>query len=1655
MKDYSKSQRSNAAVNFGKGLGPANFYGAEKSLMTENAYRGLNRRPASSNSSPLQNGLRSPKVKRPKLCDLDADRENKVVLNTSSKALLSNRMAASVPTLSDPQEGRAGGSAENKVQAVNENTSERRSEEGTVGFENLGNTCFINSPLQCLSSLEPLSLDIQSAMREYGPQLPPNSITKMLYLLMKDIRRSDVRSERVRETLTRLRRDFLKNFPPNTQQDAHELLNELLIRSDDEVKAVLPKKDRKKSTHHGETADKSPSTSGNVKHEVGTKMSSQSLSENHEPGEMIKSTPTKIDPTPTQNNFTWVSKKSFFYHECKSEVLSSENDTDLFLLLSFDSKTTINLQDCIDKYFESSEVNLNCPKCGKDEKVTMTRKIVRRPRCFILTLMRYHTDKSEARKKLDPVAIPRYTSVVEFCVEDVKAAPAIEPAFMMDSLDLSTEIYANFTSPPTIDECLRDSFEAELNVDLSRILSTINPVSRPDQPPQEVADQNGSSSTLSDKERDEGPPARCRPLPQEQEDQSQPGERTPSFLPTPPSDEERHDGSQADPDDRSQPTCSSPKPHLGERLIDARLPVTPIIAENEACGGGAKVSLGSTINRLNERLMTPLTVDVNAPPKPPRKRNPAGDWRAHVNINAIHNPWRSKPDIRETGFVNFGFFCGNEAEFGFGASLPSESADVAEPVSTSTKEAAQEVIAAVQARADDDKQMAAKVEPQDRTWVGQIGKKTSSASDNLSSKNNDRDLPDGEDQKEGKEEDIDPDEKERRTINRLANLLADHFAEVEQHIEMAREAGEDFSDIYIQAQGTTVKMNEIVGRFLKQSYEFQAGETEDSYSYKMAEQNALCDALIQRALVSDNSDEEYDYHRVREELILLRYDRLHGEVAKLNHIINDLAIYLAAKEVGVVVDPDSPKRRKMSSGRVKKSNTSSDHNYECVEGMEKNSLDRGEADGECTSHGEVFMEEDSGNRGSLEVNHFGLEEDESESWTGVSSPDKSEKVSGEGQEGQRRASGHCERILSSKRNKDKVESQEEDSSGALADVSNNATINTTNGLSTSICDAAFLDEGLNKSVMDDPMFLGKPVSEWPEQALLDIEVNSLSEEDMMIYAQALSRFEYEREQINHRVSTSASNTGDMDQFTLDDIVDSNEDTAISYDSSSSPKGKATSGNASQEVSESGDKFPGEVSSTSGSSLSETDIEKDASMPKSPERKSDSTQDKSVSKRLPELHCEETLSDLDEPDGTGEETEAAKAKGLKGGQGGTRLCSPPSKPRSRRKFSDSERHSRSSGHEVAGDEHWSPSTISPPLNSQDNVLSPHKGLSNHTNNLSVSSKSSTSTNHSSEQSLQHSSHSNHSPQHQPRSPTASSLSSTSGGGLSATKSRDVPMLSPTPSQLSPRKDTYSLSQSKSARNELARLRSPSSASPRKRVCKEPSSASLHAGSKAKTGSASKRLYFEDENISNSRGQSHVKRTLAPEDSDKGLTDNLLEKFSKQEDLINGSLAKSEDGELSDPDGIVKLLSPRKSVRPGQILSSHIPKSKSALGDDQAISIVSNPSNTPHPVPVLGIRHTAVKTIKVESSPKLQHSQILSPSTMQEEGNQPQRVSLKPILEASVSDDVKAKQDVLDGEKAEPFHMSPRSKAQGPQVSLNDEKENVADSVARRERLENIE
>ncbi|BFZ15335.1 hypothetical protein BsWGS_18374 [Bradybaena similaris] len=421
VKDYSKRNlHGGTSLSVGNVIGPKSFYSTQKPSVTNNLHR-----------NTQVNSYEGPVLKKPKL----SLSSSTIASRSPAPGHTSDVSRSPAPGhTSDVSRSPAPGhtsdvsGSRDSSPSVLDNPQHHVQDGETIGFQNLGNTCFLNAPLQCLSALEPLTLDIQSAVARYGKELKSSTVTRKLYQLMKDVRRNDVCPDHIKELLVTLRVGMNVKFAPNTQQDAHELLSELLNRMDEEVKVAI----------RLQASTRLPLTTGVAAHGAGVR----SLLE-HPASEAPIAMPLYSEvPTPTESNFCWSYRTCIYFHQCKTEVVSSQTEQEMTLMLALDP-TTKNLQDCIRKYFESTEVEMKCEKCGRDENATITRKIVRRPRVFILNLLRYHSDNVQFTKKADLIRVPSYISFCDYCADDVVKPTPIDAVLLLDRLNHSNEDVQN------------------------------------------------------------------------------------------------------------------------------------------------------------------------------------------------------------------------------------------------------------------------------------------------------------------------------------------------------------------------------------------------------------------------------------------------------------------------------------------------------------------------------------------------------------------------------------------------------------------------------------------------------------------------------------------------------------------------------------------------------------------------------------------------------------------------------------------------------------------------------------------------------------------------------------------------------------------------------------------------------------------------------------------------------------------------------------------------------------------------------------------------------------------------------------------------------------------------------------------------------------
>ncbi|XP_059178498.1 uncharacterized protein LOC131957754 [Physella acuta] len=1124
VKDYSRwSQNASHNIPVNNGLGAKQFYGSQNS----SAYENSNSR-AISKGSQNSSVDRTPRNKRARLSsEMDPDQEN--VLESSSSLVPVNN-------------NRQSSEENSKHYAEGENASR------TVGFDNLGNTCFMNSPLQCLSSLEPLSIDFQSVIAEFGAELKPNSITRLLYLLMKDVRKLDGCPERVRQILQRLRIDINGKFALNTQQDAHELLAELLDRTDEEMKAILRK-------YEGVT--------------VGV-------------GVVISTT-----VSPIQANFMWCYKVSFFFHECKTETTSHQEERETTLMLALDSDKDDSLQDCIDRYFESSEVDMKCEKCGKDEKATMTRKIVKRPRIFILNLLRYQTDITETKKKTDRVSIPRYMSIAEYCAADVKAPPHMEPLFMLDR-----------------ENTLNTSEPAE--EDSSPIVSN-NPQKKK---VARVSAFNQCEAVTVLKNEDD------LPLNVESPD-------VPVHL------------SVSRPMSGARPkTVAVSKPMSGAR------PKTPA-ASKSTSGARSKTAryLKPGKNRRRAYMRSPETsteLDLEDIPKLVNPKDPYGvafpgetfvfDDRCHPEVlelakmqkatwNKIQQMDDELEEIRRMNNLNsFSGIINPNNDFYNKALL--DRSDLMEPLtiisedinylnvhsSTPNISEFQDLLALSPFSGSIDQQHDTAVRTNNMQLLNNIMCSDPALDNKMDiaeamDKNHtlddtvpyDFDLPEKQEEMkdepsgaeaagnnvalpEGLEESIASD------VKRLVKALLSKIWEVQNYMQ---EVVEDMSDLYAQTQVVITEVSIFVEQMKlgAQALQGEAASPQSQNGYSPENQIAICHTLINRAL---QSTEDYDADAymddeecelIRKEILVKRYSSYKKEDQKVNHLIEDLGLYLAAKKLGIA-KPDTPKKhRKNQAASTEEAGEAKDKSVRWKDSEHTDAQDDlrlGQS--AALSDDEIFkqdvqcMPESEGAQAQTALRSkkrktFDNETERSSQKDGEESawPDEP------GLQIDTRASDAADAL-------------------ALALTPQHARAGTSQ-----------TEHQYFQSCVSSNTIFGKDVSCYTEEELEKVDPSAMTEDEMLVYAQALSRIEYMREKSAKVGACSPMEVGDSEprseQKNLPDVISAE---GAAYDGGARSRSNSTNSIPGKGVGANPDKKPPEESKL--------------------------------------LICEEDLSDGDEPDG---------------------------------------------------------------------------------------------------------------------------------------------------------------------------------------------------------------------------------------------------------------------------------------------------------------------------------------------------------------------------------------------------------------------------------------
>ncbi|KAK0155506.1 Ubiquitin carboxyl-terminal hydrolase 37 [Merluccius polli] len=245
----------------------------------------------------------------------------------------------------------------------------QRGQEEKLGLPNIGNSCFLNSALQCLYSLPSFCGDIARQEALWSPQSTSLKLLRYLGELYKS-RQGQSSYKGKRKLLRSIKRSMAElndEYEDYSEQDAHEFLLLLFM----------------KMKMEGETLQ-------------GTSTS-----------------PSYICPV---QNFEFRLQCVRTCSSCGDKVIQEEEvhnnlSLDLHPLLITGLKS----------FFKPSELECTCRQCS-GHQATVVRHFLTLPRVLVLHVKRYHNDGAQLRKVTDAVGIPPLLSLASLVGEQGDAA---------------------------------------------------------------------------------------------------------------------------------------------------------------------------------------------------------------------------------------------------------------------------------------------------------------------------------------------------------------------------------------------------------------------------------------------------------------------------------------------------------------------------------------------------------------------------------------------------------------------------------------------------------------------------------------------------------------------------------------------------------------------------------------------------------------------------------------------------------------------------------------------------------------------------------------------------------------------------------------------------------------------------------------------------------------------------------------------------------------------------------------------------------------------------------------------------------------------------------------------------------------------------------
>lgn len=258
--------------------------------------------------------------------------------------------------------------------------------ESTVGLDNLGNTCYMNTVLQILIHTPPF---IEAFLKEFttsNSSTNINEITSSFYDLLINY----INESKTSFNPTKFKRTFAlinPKFSGYSQQDSMEFLRTLL----EDISNGLNRIKKKPAYQEISTKNK---TKEQLRKEYWDYFSSRE-----------NSIITDIFYGQIVNIFNCL--------DCGNETYSFENFLDIPVLFD-DEKSNTSVHEILSKHFKSEKIKFDvpCNKCKRKSYHNKTMKISKSPEVLIITLLRYSNRTS--RKSTAKLSIKEKLDLSEF-----------------------------------------------------------------------------------------------------------------------------------------------------------------------------------------------------------------------------------------------------------------------------------------------------------------------------------------------------------------------------------------------------------------------------------------------------------------------------------------------------------------------------------------------------------------------------------------------------------------------------------------------------------------------------------------------------------------------------------------------------------------------------------------------------------------------------------------------------------------------------------------------------------------------------------------------------------------------------------------------------------------------------------------------------------------------------------------------------------------------------------------------------------------------------------------------------------------------------------------------------------------------------------------